>query len=54
MAVGKDQSKDRSENWQFYGVWKLPFSGHRAIKLSLNCIIYQSVYKFPRSAFDHS
>jgi len=31
MTKGKDRNKHRFKNWQLCGVWKLPFSDHRAI-----------------------
>jgi len=39
-TIGKDRNKDRFEDWQLCGVWKLPFCDHRAIKLTPNCISF--------------
>ena len=42
MTICKDRNKDRFENWQLCGVWKLvlPFCDHRAIKLTQNCFSF--------------
>ena len=35
--VGEDRNKDRIENCQYCGVWKLPLCDHRTIKVTQNC-----------------
>jgi len=40
MTIGKDRNKDRFENWQLCGVWKLPFCGHRTINLTQNWVSF--------------
>jgi len=37
---GEDRNKDRFKTWQLYGLWKLPFCDHRAIKLTQNCVCF--------------
>jgi len=34
------RNKDRFENWQLFGLWKLPFRNDGAIKLTQNCICF--------------
>jgi len=37
MTIGEDCDKDRFKSWQLFGVWKLLFCDHRAIKFIQNC-----------------
>jgi len=39
--------QDRFKNWQLFGVWKLPFCYHRAIKLTQSWICYISPCIYP-------